>query len=218
MRVLGVDPGLTRCGIGVVDGAAGSVAAADPRRRRAHAGRHGPRRAAAHHRRRPGRAGRHAPSGRRRGRAGVQPAERPHRDGHGPGLRIALVAAGRGGARVALHTPTEVKAAVTGNGAADKAQVGAMVTRLLRLTETPKPADAADALGAGHLPHLARPAQNRLARAQAAAPGRHPAMNAGADAGHGPRAEARTNRTPRERHRDRQRPRPSRRTRTRTPP
>jgi crossover junction endodeoxyribonuclease RuvC len=47
---------------------------------------------------------------------------------------------------VHLHTPTEVKAAVTGNGRADKAQVAAMVTRLLRLTEIPRPADAADAL------------------------------------------------------------------------
>ena len=47
---------------------------------------------------------------------------------------------------VALHTPSEVKAAVTGSGRADKAQVGAMVTRLLRLDAPPKPADAADAL------------------------------------------------------------------------
>lgn len=47
---------------------------------------------------------------------------------------------------VALHTPSEVKAAVTGSGTADKAQIGAMVTRLLRLAETPRPADAADAL------------------------------------------------------------------------
>jgi crossover junction endodeoxyribonuclease RuvC len=47
---------------------------------------------------------------------------------------------------VALHTPSEVKAAVTGHGRADKNQVGAMVARVLRLTEVPKPADAADAL------------------------------------------------------------------------
>jgi crossover junction endodeoxyribonuclease RuvC len=47
---------------------------------------------------------------------------------------------------VTLHTPSEVKASVTGSGRADKAQVGAMVTRLLRLVEAPKPADAADAL------------------------------------------------------------------------
>ena len=47
---------------------------------------------------------------------------------------IALVVAARRGSPVALHTPSEVKAAVTGSGRADKAQVGAMVTRLLRLT------------------------------------------------------------------------------------
>jgi crossover junction endodeoxyribonuclease RuvC len=45
-----------------------------------------------------------------------------------------------------LHTPSEVKAAITGSGSADKAQVAAMVTRLLRLPAAPRPADAADAL------------------------------------------------------------------------
>jgi crossover junction endodeoxyribonuclease RuvC len=59
---------------------------------------------------------------------------------------LAIVAATRAGVPVALHTPSEVKAAVTGSGSADKAQVGTMVTRLLRLAETPRPADAADAL------------------------------------------------------------------------
>jgi crossover junction endodeoxyribonuclease RuvC len=59
---------------------------------------------------------------------------------------IALVSAARLGVPVATHTPSEVKAAVSGNGRADKAQVGAMVTRLLNLASAPKPADAADAL------------------------------------------------------------------------
>jgi len=59
---------------------------------------------------------------------------------------LALVAAATRGIPVSMHTPSEVKAAVTGSGRADKAQVGAMVTRLLRLVETPRPADAADAL------------------------------------------------------------------------
>ena len=59
---------------------------------------------------------------------------------------IAMVCAARRGLPVALHTPSEVKAAVSGNGRADKAQVGAMVTRILRLDAMPKPADAADAL------------------------------------------------------------------------
>lgn len=59
---------------------------------------------------------------------------------------VVIVAAARRGIRVALHTPSEVKAAVTGNGRADKASVTAMVTRILRLAEPPRPADAADAL------------------------------------------------------------------------
>ena len=59
---------------------------------------------------------------------------------------IAMVAAARRGLPVALHTPSEVKAAVSGSGRADKAQVTTMVTRLLRLDERPTPADAADAL------------------------------------------------------------------------
>ena len=50
---------------------------------------------------------------------------------------IALVCAARRGLSVAMHTPSEVKAAVSGNGRADKAQVGAMVTRILRLYATP---------------------------------------------------------------------------------
>ena len=85
--------------------------------------------------------------GRGRRRAGLQPAQRAHRDGHRPGQRgRAAGRAARRGLPVALHTPSEVKAAVTGSGRADKAQVGAMVTRLLRLDAPPKPADAADAL------------------------------------------------------------------------
>src|SRR6516165_6420059 len=59
---------------------------------------------------------------------------------------LAIVGAARRGLPVALHTPSEVKAAVTGSGRADKAQVTAMVMRLLRMPERPRPADAADAL------------------------------------------------------------------------
>ncbi len=59
---------------------------------------------------------------------------------------VVLHAAAARGLTVTLHTPTEVKAAVTGHGAADKKQVTAMVQRILRLDAPPKPADAADAL------------------------------------------------------------------------
>ncbi|WGW13833.1 crossover junction endodeoxyribonuclease RuvC [Saxibacter everestensis] len=60
------------------------------------------------------------------------------------GLAIGLAA--RRGIPVGMHTPSEMKAAITGSGRADKAQVTAMVTRILKLDAPPKPADAADAL------------------------------------------------------------------------
>ena len=60
---------------------------------------------------------------------------------------IAIACAARRGLPVALHTPSEVKAAVTGNGRADKAQVTAMVTRLLRLDVAPRPADEVRVVG-----------------------------------------------------------------------
>lgn len=59
---------------------------------------------------------------------------------------IALLIAGERGIPAATHTPSEVKAAITGYGNADKRQVQTMVARVLRLEELPKPADAADAL------------------------------------------------------------------------
>lgn len=59
---------------------------------------------------------------------------------------VAMLVAARNQLDVAMYTPTEVKAAVTGYGRADKAQITSMVTRLLNLAEAPKPADAADAL------------------------------------------------------------------------
>jgi crossover junction endodeoxyribonuclease RuvC len=59
---------------------------------------------------------------------------------------IALYAAAARGLSVGLHTPSEVKAAITGYGSANKQQVTTMVARVLGLTELPKPADAADAL------------------------------------------------------------------------
>ncbi|MFF3668090.1 crossover junction endodeoxyribonuclease RuvC [Microtetraspora malaysiensis] len=82
---------------------------------------------------------------------------------------VAITCAARRGLPVALHTPSEVKAAITGNGNADKKQVGTMVTRVLRLDAMPKPADAADALALA-ICHVWRgAAQNRLAQAQALA-------------------------------------------------
>jgi crossover junction endodeoxyribonuclease RuvC len=78
---------------------------------------------------------------------------------------LAIVAATRAGIPVALHTPSEVKASITGSGTAGKAQVGAMVSRLLKLPETPRPADAADALALAICQLWRGPAQARLAAA-----------------------------------------------------
>jgi len=69
-----------------------------------------------------------------------------------------------------LYTPSEVKAAVTGSGRADKQQVGVMVTRLLRLDGPPRPPDAADALALA-ICHLWRgTALQRIASAAAGVP------------------------------------------------
>jgi crossover junction endodeoxyribonuclease RuvC len=73
--------------------------------------------------------------------------------GHARG--VVLLAAARAGRTVAEISPAEVKRAVTGSGSASKAQVGAMVMKLLRLATTPKPADAADGVAIA-LTHLLR--------------------------------------------------------------
>ncbi len=169
MRVLGVDPGMTRCGVGVVDGAPGrglTLVHVDVVRTPAT-----------------------AEVGDRlvvladaladaveRFRPDVVAVERVFSQhnvrtvmGTAQVAGLAIVAATRAGVPVAMHTPSEVKASVTGSGSADKLQVGTMVTRLLRLRETPKPADAADALALA-ICHVWRgSAQSRLTAAMAAA-------------------------------------------------
>jgi crossover junction endodeoxyribonuclease RuvC len=59
---------------------------------------------------------------------------------------VIALAAARRGIEVHFHTPSEVKAAVTGTGGAGKEQVTTMVTKILALQAKPAPADAADAL------------------------------------------------------------------------
>ncbi|MDO5112471.1 MAG: crossover junction endodeoxyribonuclease RuvC [Clostridia bacterium] len=66
----------------------------------------------------------------------------------GGGRGVALLAAQQFGAPLYEYTPMQIKLAVTGDGHADKTQVQQMVRILLKLRETPKPDDAADALGA----------------------------------------------------------------------
>lgn len=66
--------------------------------------------------------------------------------GTGQAAGIALLLAAKRGIPVVMHTPSEVKAAVTGNGRANKSQVADMVVRILSLKEAPKPVDSTDAL------------------------------------------------------------------------
>lgn len=64
----------------------------------------------------------------------------------GQAAGVAILLAAKSGLPIALHTPSEVKAAVTGSGRADKKQVATMVKRILGLEDVPKPVDTTDAL------------------------------------------------------------------------
>jgi crossover junction endodeoxyribonuclease RuvC len=146
MRVLGVDPGLTRCGVGVVEGAIGVpislvevgviLTPTD------------------------------APLEQRlldldqqlsqwvnMWKPDVIAVERVFSQhnvrtvmGTGQAAGVALLIAAKAGIPVMMHTPSEVKASVTGSGRANKAQVATMVQNILRLESIPKPVDATDAL------------------------------------------------------------------------
>lgn len=72
----------------------------------------------------------------------------------GQAAGVALLLASQAGCEIAEYTPGEVKMSVTGYGKADKAQVQMMIARLLGLDTPPTPTDAADALGLA-LTHLA---------------------------------------------------------------
>ncbi|MBO0776503.1 MAG: crossover junction endodeoxyribonuclease RuvC, partial [Actinobacteria bacterium] len=146
MRVLGVDPGLTRCGLGVVEGTPGrppglvaagvlTTPAAEDTATRLLAVEAGVEQWLADHQ----------PDA-----VAVERVFSQHNVrtvmGTAQAGAVAILCAARRGLPVGLHTPSEVKAAVTGSGRAGKAQVTAMVMRLLRLGEPPRPADTADAL------------------------------------------------------------------------
>lgn len=146
MRVLGVDPGLTRCGLGVVDGGPGrtpKLVGVDVIRTPADLDLS----------RRLLRIEESLEEWVTSYRPDVVAVERVFAQhnvqtvmGTAQAAGVAMLVAARHGLPVALHTPSEVKAAITGSGRAAKDQVGSMVTRILRLDVTPKPADAADAL------------------------------------------------------------------------
>ena len=168
MRVLGVDPGLTRCGIGVVDGAPGrrlSLVHVEVARTPADLD-------LAHRLRLVSDRVEAVLDLTRPDAVAVERVFSQHNVrtvmGTAQAGAVAVLAAARRDLPVVLHTPSEVKAAVTGTGRADKDQVGAMVARLLGLASAPRPADAADALALA-ICHLWRaPAQARLRAAVAA--------------------------------------------------
>ena len=146
LRVLGIDPGLTRCGVGIVDVEQNRIATLvdvevirtspdDPLERRLLAIGAGIERLLDEHK----------PQAVALERVFAQQNLRTVM-GVAQASGVALLVAARRGLTVGLHTPTEVKAALTGYGAADKKQLGAMVARILRLDAVPKPADASDAL------------------------------------------------------------------------
>lgn len=85
----------------------------------------------------------------------------------GQAAGVALLLAARLDIPVAMHTPTEVKAAVTGSGRADKKQVALMVQKLLKLNEIPKPVDSTDALALAICHHWRGAANSKLKAAVA---------------------------------------------------
>jgi len=146
VRVLGIDPGLTRCGIGVVEGSIGSAlqmvavgiiltSSEDPTESRLL------------------QLEREIQLWITEFKPDVIAIERVFSQhnlrtvmGTAQAAGIALLLAARNQTKVVMHTPSEVKAAVTGSGRANKAQVGKMVLNILKLDAAPKPADSADAL------------------------------------------------------------------------
>ena len=169
MRVMGVDPGLTRCGLSVIESDGGRrVVALDVDVVRTPTG-------MALHRR----------------LLAISDAVEHWMDTHRPDViaiervfsqqnvstvmgtaqagGVIALAAARRNIDVHFHTPSEVKAAVTGSGGAGKAQVTAMVTKILALQAKPTPADAADALALAICHCWRAPMLARLAAAEALA-------------------------------------------------
>ena len=187
MRVFGVDPGLTRCGLGVVDGVPGrapSLAGAGVVR--TPAGDPVAARLLALEEEISAWLDRYRPDA-----VAVERVFSQHNVrtvmGTAQAGAVAIVCAARRGLPVAMHTPSEAKAAVTGSGRADKAQVAQMVTRLLRLGDPPRPADVADALALA-ICHLWRGGAERRLAAAVSAASAAPAASAASAARGGPAA------------------------------
>ncbi|GAA1632385.1 crossover junction endodeoxyribonuclease RuvC [Leucobacter chromiireducens] len=179
MRIIGIDPGLTRCGIGIVTAGAGrrvefqhvevlGSPAGAPLPARLH---------------QLGSSIRRLLDGERPDGIALERVFAQQNVASVMGVAqisgVVMYLAEERGIPVAMYTPNEVKSQVTGYGSADKAQVTTMVTRLLGLAAPPKPADAADALALAitHAWHLGRGGSADRQRA-AAAPGETPAQRA----------------------------------------
>lgn len=169
MRVMGVDPGLTRCGFGIVDTGRGrEVAAVAVDVIRTPPEMDLPSRLL--------RISTAAEEWLDRFEPEVVAVERVFSQhnvrtamGTAQAGGVVALSAARRGIPVAFHTPSQVKSAVTGNGSADKKQVTAMVTKILGLAAAPKPADAADALALAICHCWRAPMLARMAAAEAAA-------------------------------------------------
>ena len=169
MRVMGVDPGLTRCGLSVIEGRGGrQVIALDVDVVRTSAD---------------------EPLAKRlltisdtvehwlvTHRPDVLAIERVFANqnantamGTAQAGGVIALAAPRRDVAVYFPTPSGVKAAATGNGRADKAQVTTMVTKILALQQKPTPADAADALALAICHCWRAPMIARMAQAEAMA-------------------------------------------------
>ena len=168
MRVLGIDPGLTRCGVGIVSGTPGSTLLLEgvgvimtP------ADNDLDHRLLSLHSEITQWVQKYSPD--------VIAVERVFSQhnvrtvmGTAQAAGIALLVAAQNNIPVFMHTPSEVKAAVTGSGRANKAQVSEMVKRLLNLQEIPKPADSADALALA-ICHIWRGGANSMIKSAVAA-------------------------------------------------
>ena len=168
MRVMGVDPGLTRCGLALIETKPGrSVVALDVDVVRTTADEPLEHRLRAVHT--------VADEWMEIHRPDVVAIERVFAQnqvstamGTAQAAGVVALAAAYRDIPVAFHTPSEVKAAITGSGRADKKQMTLMITRILGLQKPPSPADAADALALAVCHSWRAPMQGRVAAQDAA--------------------------------------------------
>jgi crossover junction endodeoxyribonuclease RuvC len=166
VRVLGVDPGLTRCGIGVVEKIGSSLKLVDLGVIRT------PKESEIDQRLLLLES--ELSSWITRAKPDVIAIERVFSQlnvktamATGQAAGVAILLAAKSGLPIALHTPSEVKAAVTGSGRADKTQVATMVKRILNLKEMPRPVDTTDALALAICHHWRGSGEARLKAAVA---------------------------------------------------